>query len=416
VWRLAWRNLWRNSVRTGILGAAMTFSVGLMLASLGMTEDMYSRMLESAEESAGGAVLVHRAGYWEAKTSNLQMSEGDELAGRVAGVEGVRRVYWRALVDGLADSARGRTPVQVQGIDPTEGETLAGIETYVDRGEFLPAGEGPASGRAPIILGDEVAETLEVEVGDKVVMTLSDVGGELTRGLFELRGTFDTGTGMDEGMGWARLADLRDVLGMQSGLHQIGVTAVPGVEAEALKQRITNEVAAGDRNLEVMTWREAVPEMVGFVEMDAAFLYIVLGIIFLVVAFIIANTFMMSVMERVREFGLLSALGLDDRRIVRMLFAEAMWLIAVFVTSGVLLGLALHGALAHWGLDMASMGLTEMEISGVGLSDLVIRSVIRPWDWAVAIVFIVVVTLLSALYPAWRASQLAPQRAMNFYE
>jgi ABC-type lipoprotein release transport system permease subunit len=417
MWRLAWRNLWRNSVRTGILGVAITFSVGLMLAALGMTEDLYSRMLESAEESAGGAVIVQHQGYWASKTSDLYMADGESLAETLAAVAGVERVYRRVFVEGLADSARGRTPVQVRGVDVESGPTMLGIEHNIERGEFLP-GQTQTGGRqrAPIVLGAEIAETLELEVGDKVVVTLSDADGELTRALFELHGTFRTGTQMDEGMAWARMSELQEVAGLNAGVHQLGVTTAPDVDAVTMKERLQGVLKDRDESFEVMTWREAVPEMVGFVQMDSAFLYIYLGVIFLIVAFIIANTFMMSVMERIREFGLLSALGLDDRRIARMLFAEAVWLIAVFVTSGVLVGLALHGALAYWGLDMAAWGMTEMEISGVGLSEMVIRSVIRPRDWALAVGFVVLVTLLSALYPAWRASKLAPQRAMNFYE
>ena len=157
--------------------------------------------------------------------------------------------------------------------------------------------------------------------------------------------------------------------------------------------------------------------MVGFVELDDAFGYIYLAVIFIVVLFAISNTFLMAVMERVREFGLLSALGLPDRRIGALLLAETVVLTALSMALGLALGTAGHLAAQHWGISLGSTwGIDEIEISGIDMADMVIRSTITPVKWVAASVLVAFATLVSALYPAWRATRLAPAEAMRFFE
>jgi ABC-type antimicrobial peptide transport system permease subunit len=155
--------------------------------------------------------------------------------------------------------------------------------------------------------------------------------------------------------------------------------------------------------------------MVGFIEVDDAFLYIYLVVIFAIVAFAIANTFLMAVMERVREFGLLNALGLRGRGVAGLLLTETLLMTTLAMAIGFALGFAGHLAANHWGIPVAIWGVDKMEVSGVDFASLVMRSKITPVKWIAASIMVVLVTLGSALYPAWRASRFAPAEAMRFY-
>jgi ABC-type antimicrobial peptide transport system permease subunit len=155
--------------------------------------------------------------------------------------------------------------------------------------------------------------------------------------------------------------------------------------------------------------------MVGFIEVDDAFLYIYLVVIFAIVAFAIANTFLMAVMERVREFGLLNALGLRGSGVAGLLLTETVLMTAVAMSIGFLLGLAGHLAASHWGIPVSAWGVDSMEVSGVDFASMVMRSKITPIKWVAASILVALVTLGSALYPAWRASRLAPSEAMRFF-
>jgi ABC-type lipoprotein release transport system permease subunit len=289
---------------------------------------------------------------------------------------------------------------------------LRDLSEDVDVGVYL----GDSGRDDPIILGATIVEKLELDLGDRVVLTATQPDGEVTRALFHLTGVIETGLkDVDEIVGITTLEAAQEAVGATGMLTQIGVMTH---SAEA-----SDSVAAGLRawadrrgdGLEVLTWQEAIPEMVGFIEVDDAFLYIYLVVIFAIVAFAIANTFLMAVMERVREFGLLNALGLKGRGVAGLLLTETVLMTLLAMSIGFVLGFSGHLAAAHWGIPASMWGVESMEVSGVDFAAMVMRSKLNPMKWIAASILVALVTVGSALYPAWRASRLAPAEAMRFF-
>jgi ABC-type lipoprotein release transport system permease subunit len=287
------------------------------------------------------------------------------------------------------------------------------VSADVKEGERLEA----SAARAPLLIGRPVAEELEVGPGDRVVLTASGVDGEITRALFHVAGIIETGrTDIDELLAYTTLDAARLALGMSGEVSQVGLLLERGERTAVVKERVERALRGRAEGLEVLTWQEALPEMVGYVEIDDAFLYIYVIVIYVVVIFAIANTFLVAVMERVRELGLLNALGLRGGRIARMILGETTFLVVLSMAVGFLLALGIHFSLVRWGLPMAAFGVDEMELSGVDLSNLVMRSRITPLKWVVASALVGVATVAAAIYPALRAARLAPAEAMRFYE
>ena len=395
LWRMAWRNLWRRRGRTLILGSVIALTYGLSLAGMAMGDDGHERMLEEAAKAAGGDVLVHGQGYWATRGSDVVIDDADSVLASVRGVEGVGAVLPRVLVNGLAATATASRPVLIQGVDPAVEDAWRSVADQLVAGTFLKGGRTD-----PLVLGRRLVDRLGLKLGDRVVLTASDPRGDVTRALFHLTGVLSTGTRqLDETVGYTTVDAARRSVGMGRRLTQIGVLLAPG--------------AAG---LEVLTWPEAVPEMVGYVQLDDAFGYIYLVVIFVVVLFAITNTFLMAVMERVRELGLLSALGLRQERLARLILAETTLLTALAMAVGLTLGLTAHATLQRWGLNVASFGVSDMEISGINMADMVIHSVIVPAKWITASLLVAVASVASAFYPAWRATRMAPAEAMRFFE
>lgn len=410
-WRLAWRNLWRHRSRSWILISVIAFTYAFSLVGISIGDDSHGRMLDEARRVAGGDILVHGEGYWDSKAGDVVIPEGDAVAGLLAGVAGVSSVHPRILVSGLVSTSAASRPVFLQGVDPSVERELRDFEDDLVAGTFL-GGERDD----PLVLGAELVDDLEAELGDRIVLTASGPDGEITRALFHLTGVLDGGVGAGDGMlGFTTVPAAAEALGAGPSLTQIGLLLRPGVDLEDAATRAT-EVLAGAGDLEVLTWREAVPEMVGFVELDDAFGYLYMMVIFVVVLFAITNTFLMAVMERVREFGLLNALGLRDRQVGKMLLAETLVLTGIAMAIGLALATAGHLAADHWGISVAVWGVEEIEISGIDMADMVIRSRIVPVKWLAASVTVAVASLASALYPAWKATRLAPSEAMRFFE
>jgi ABC-type lipoprotein release transport system permease subunit len=300
----------------------------------------------------------------------------------------------------------------LQGIDPRAERALRDLSEDVHQGSFLDQSERDD----PLVLGSVIVEKLELELGDRVVLTATRPDGEVTRALFHLTGVIETGLAeVDEMVGFTTLQAAREALEAPGILTQVGVMYDPAVSPDSVVASIRASVGARAGELEILTWQEAIPEMVGFIEVDNAFLYIYLVVIFAIVAFAIANTFLMAVMERVREFGLLNALGLKGSGIARLLLTETALMTAVAMAVGFLLGLAGHLAVSHWGIPVSAWGVEDMEVSGIDYANMTMYSQIIPIKWISASILVALVTLGSALYPAWRASRLAPAEAMRFF-
>ncbi len=410
--KLAWRNLWRHRTRTLIMGSAVALAYALMLVGISINDDGHQRMAREAAKAAGGDVLVHGAGYWDSRASDIIIEDGPNVLSLVRSVEGVQTALPRILISGLVSTSADNRPILLQGIDPETERVLHDYHEDLVGGTYFVGEQSD-----PLILGARAVERLEAEIGDRIVLTTSGPDGEMTRALFHLSGILEMGTReLDESLGLTTIAAARRALGHETMLTQIGVLTTQAADHDQVASAIRSSVDAVDPGMEVLPWETAIPEMVGLIEIDDAFGYIYFAIIFAVVLFSITNTFLMAVMERVREFGLLNALGLRDVRIGQLLLVESVLMTLLAMGAGFLVGLAGHLAAAHWGIPLSSYGIEEIEISGVDMADLVMYSTINPLKWGIASALVAVTTVASALYPAWRATRLAPAEAMRFYE
>ena len=412
LWKMAWRNLWRHRGRSLIMTSAVALAYALMLLGMGINDDGHARMLAEAARAAGGDVLVHGEGYWETRGGDIVVPDGQAVAERLRALPGVEAAIPRVIVTGLMSTSSDNRPVMLQGVRPELEARLTDHADDLVQGTFL-QDERPD----PLVLGTRLARRLEVDLGDRVVLTATGPDGEVTRALFHLTGLMETGTRqLDEVIGFTTLEAAGRALAMGRAVTQIGLDLADDAAPEAVAAAAREALDSQASGLEVLTWAEAIPEMVGLVELDDAFGRIYMAVIFAVVLFSITNTFLMAVMERVREFGLLNALGLRDRGIGGLMLAETLLMTALAMGAGFVLAYAGHLAVDHWGIAVASYGVEEMEMSGVDMSDLVIYSTIDPIKWLTGSLLVALATIGSALYPAWRASRLAPAEAMRFFE
>jgi ABC-type lipoprotein release transport system permease subunit len=412
LWKMAWRNLWRHRGRTLIMTSAVGLIYALVLVAMGVNDYMHQRMLTEAARAAGGDVLVHADGFWDTRATDLVIPRGDDVTATVAAVPGVEAAIPRVLTMGLVSTAVDSRPVLLQGIRPDLEVRLQDHGRHIVQGTFLDDGR-----RDGIVLGSRLAQRLEVGIGDRVVLTATRPDGEMTRALFHLSGIREVGTReLDEVMGFTTLQAAQAALGMDGAIYQVGVIVAEDARVDSVAARIAAALDAPRAGFEVLEWADAVPEMVGMLQMDAAMDAIFMGILLLVVLFSITNTFLMAVMERVREFGLLNALGLDSRRIGRLMLNETVLLTAIAIAGGLVLGLTGHLAVNHWGIPLSAYGIDEFEMGGIDAADMIIYSTIQPLKWIIVTLAVAGATIASALYPAWRAARLAPAEAMRFYE
>ncbi len=407
--RIAWRNLWRNKTRTAIVVSAIAFSYGLMLFMFGITQDSYAKMEDTIVEAIGGHILIHGDGYWDLPTGGQTVEQPSVRRREIEEMPEVSAVAERVVGYGLIGTAVTSEGAQLRGVRPEDERAFVDLEDRVLEGGIL-TGERDM----PVVIDVEEAATLGVGIGDRVVVTGSEIDGDVTRGLFFVDGILESTPGqIDEGTAFVRLEDLQALLGYGDAVTQIGVRLHDDETRHDVATRLRRQFDG--HQLEVLTWDEAVPEFLALIELDQAMTWVYLLVIIFIVVLGITNTFLMAVMERVREFGLLSALGMGPKSVGVLIMVETAFLAAVGMGAGLVLGLVGHFWVSAHGIDMGAAFDMDIDVSGVSM-EMVIHSHLDLPLWIMGSVVIFLFICVAALYPAWRAMRLAPSEAMRFYE
>jgi ABC-type lipoprotein release transport system permease subunit len=401
VLRLAWRNAWRNPRRTGVVVAAVSIGIAGALLTMALNYGMIFQMVETAIESDLGHLQIHAPGFDANPELSVRLTQGGRAeVGLLEAQHGVRAVARRVRGEGLISSPRASAGVRVVAVEPEREARITLIADSVSAGSYL---DGV---RRRVLLGAELARRLEVDVGDKVVLSVQDLSGELTGEALRVGGLFETPSALlDESTLFLRLSDGQALFGLGDAVSEVVAVADRRSRVSELRDRLASEL--GDR-AEVRSWEELQPALVYMIDVFDQTSWLVYAAVFVAMAFGIANVLLMTVYERTREIGIMRAIGFGRARLVATLIAEAMVVTAV----GLGLGFALALGSVAWlgdGLDLSyfARGLGKF---GIGTH---IVPVLRPSDFGIPVAVALVTALLAAAWPAWRAVRLRPAEAVR---
>ncbi|MBS2033022.1 MAG: ABC transporter permease [Deltaproteobacteria bacterium] len=401
--KIAWRNVGRQRRRSLITATAMAVGVAMSMAAIALTDGMYGRLFEGLVRTHLGDVQVHQADWPKRHALNASFPEASTLKALdgLSGAAGIApRAYGFALV-GLGDQAAG---VRLAGVDPVREARVSLVHGRMVQGRYL-----DAKADHEVILGRELAQTLHAQLGDQIVAVTQAADGSLGNDLFRVVGLFSTGAAdLDRGTAFLHLKDLQELLVIPDRLHEVALAASARDGADALAAEARQALGGG---LEVKTWRQLDPNAATMLSMQDAMAWILLAIVFAVAAFGVLNTMLMAVFERTHELGVLRALGLTPAQVVRMVMLESLMLSVVAGWVGIGLGALLDTYLVRHGLDLSAF---VQGFSWAGVSfDPVMRGEIRlDRIWTVAVA-LVIVAVVSAIWPAVRAARLQPTTAMR---
>ncbi len=399
LFKIALRNLWRNKRRSVITGAAIALGLGMLMFSSGGTDGMTNMMIENATSMAAGHVVVQGKGYQEDPEPAIVVPDSPAVAARLAEELPDAIVLQRVFLDGLLTSPSGAMGVSVSAIDPATEPRVNDVPDKIVEGEFL--GDDPQS----ILLGKTLAESLDVTLGDKVVL-MCQGAEEIESRLFRVHGILSYG--IDEIDGFYAMIPLvaaQEMLGVGQDVTQISVhldSARDTADATALAA-----AAVGGDAVEVLSWQEALPAVAEYVASEQGEIYVMYFIIFFMVGLGIVNTVLMSVLERMREFGVMLSLGATPRRLAALVMLESSLLGLFAAAAGVLLGLAFNYPMMTNGIDMSALYGGSIEVSGFAL-DLVIFSDLDPVKVVGYVIGVWLITVAAAVYPAFKAATLEP--------
>jgi ABC-type lipoprotein release transport system permease subunit len=398
---MAWRNIGRSPRRTGIVVTAVSVGLAGVLLAMAVNYGMVFQMVETAIATELGHLQIHGGGFDRKPGIEIRIENGERLAGdALSGLPGLEAWAPRIRSQGLVFSPRANVGVQVVGIDPVREARVSVLADSIVSGSYL---DGQ---HRKLLLGEKLANRLHVGVGDKLVLSVQDVHGEMTGEAFRVGGLFRTASReLDRGSVFLRIEEGKRLFGLGEAISELVVIAEQREGVADLKRAIEPRLP-GD--LEVRTWGEIQPLLVYFVDLFDQMGWYVYGAVFVAMAFGIANVLLMSVYERIREIGILMAIGMGPRRLVAGIVIES----ALLTLLGVGIGLAV-GTLSVWllrdGIDLSrwAEGLTAY---GVGTK---IVPVIRSKDLVVPTLVAVITAVIASLWPALRAVRIRPADAVR---
>jgi ABC-type lipoprotein release transport system permease subunit len=398
--RMAWRNTWRSPRRAAIVVAAVAVGVAGALLSMAVNYGMVVQMVDTVIATELGHVQVHAAGFDQnPELAALLRDGGAAGVGVLQELDGVRAFARRAIGQGLVSSPRASVGVRVVGIEPEREAAVSLIDDSITAGEYLDGG------RRRALIGEELARRLHVGLGDKLVVSVQDLDGDLTGEALRVGGLFRTPSSeLDRGTLYLRLDESQSLLGLDAAISELVVVADRRSRVRPLRDALATRLPGA----EVRTWEELRPILVYLVDSFDKMAWYLFAAVFVAMTFGIANVLLMAVFERVREIGILLSVGMSRSRLVAMIVVES----ALVTLLGLALGLGgaflLVAALAD-GIDLSrwSAGLTAY---GVGTR---IVPVLRPADLAAPTAVALITAGIASAWPAWRATRLRPAEAVR---
>ena len=401
---MAWRNLWRRRRRTLITLSSIAFGTLLAVIFTAFQDRNFADMIDLAARMTGGHVTLQHPEYLDTPTLSRSVQDTGRLTSLALEDEEVERVVTRIMGFTLLSTASANYGAGFIALDPEaeDEETLSIIEGMEEGAIF------ESSQDRGIILGQRLARNLGTEMGKKVVYTMTDKHGEIVSGLARVSGIVRTGApSLDAGLCLLPIDSLREVLGYAPD-EALQVAAFiddqrkSGEVAGRLKGRVDPQ------KVTAMTWDQIQPDLAGFIAMKVGGAIFMEVLIAIIIAAGIFNTLFVSVMERLREFGIMVAIGFSPGSLFRLVMLESLWLGLVGLGAGAALTVGPYLYLTKTGLDMSAMiGGEGAEVAGVAVSP-IMRVGIFPEHAVLIAVAVFIATMLSGLYPAWRAGRVVP--------
>jgi len=404
--RLAWRNLWRNARRTWLTVSAIAFVTVLMVFLITLQLGSYDLMIDSSLRIFTGQMQVQREGYLEKPQIRKVIPDAQALAQRLRALPALATIGVAVRAQGFALASSGTRSfgVQVVGAEPGFEPKVSTIPNLVKSGRWL---HGLRAQEA--VLGSALAQNLNVKVGDELTLLGSAMDGSVAATVLPVVGVFETGMrDLDRVTVEIPLGTFQDVFGMGHNAHAIVFLAADLKQLPALHAEVARQLPPA-QNLDVLDWERLIPGLKQLTQADWTtgwFMYLAL---IAVVTFSILNTFIMSVLERTREFGIMLALGATPFRIGALVFTETTLLALLGLGIGIGLGLVVAGTLSVTGFTYPGLKefMGEYGLPGYIYPQLSVTSVlIGP---AVILLFI----LVSAFYPALRIRKLEAVEAIH---
>ena len=400
LFKIAWRNIWRNPTRSLVIILAIAIGLWAAIFLLAFSWGMNEQRVREAINNEVSHFQVHAPRFKENYSPRLVIPGGDKVLDQLRKEQPVDAVTWRVVTMGMIGSAKTSNSVRINGIDPPQEAAVTHLKEKLVEGSYF------EENRNPVIISRRLARKLNVKLHSKVVITMQDAGHNIVSGAFRVTGLFETNNSIyDDSNVFVKGTGLQQLLGIGDGFHEIAVILKQNDQLDALLAKYRQAYPG----LRFESWKELMPEIQFMTDAFQQMMNIILVIVLLTLAFGLANIMLMAVLERVREIGLLMAVGMNKVKVFWMVMLETFCLSLAGSPAGILLGYLTVTLLGRTGINLS---FYAEGLSTFGYGNLVYPVLDAHYYVQIALE-VVFITLAAAVFPAYKAVKLRPVEAIR---
>jgi len=400
--KISWRNLWRNSTRTNVTITAVALCIAILIIFQSLIIGLIGKAVYNTTNLVVGEVQIHAAGYLDDRSIYKSLKNIEEI--RAVAKENNIGMVERSYGFGLISSGTKSAGTQFWGIDPESELKYFDFANHIDEGNFL-----TKTSLKKVVLGNKLARSLAAELGTELVIFVQGADGSLGNELFYVTGILgNVADNIDRGAAIILRDDFDILFSTNNLIHEIALNSKGKLEAEEI-QKLMSAKAAG---VAVETWKELMPTIAIMTEKMSVFMLTMFSLIFTIAASLgVMNTLVMSTYDRMKEFGIIRAIGATPWLIIRQVSLEAILLTILASIIGTVIGLSIAIYLQVYGIDISGKG--NLAFGGI-VFDPIWRASVSLKSVFLPVVLMMLTSIVASIYPASIAARIKPVEAIHY--
>lgn len=397
------RNVYRSGNRSLVTIIAMAFACAMMIVFATLMEGFIAGSERNIVSMNVGDIQIHRQGYRDDPDIYNSITDSSTLA------SSIRKLGFtaseRQFAFGLLASDQSSAGVQLRGIDLNFEPTVTQIDQHLMRGDWLNLAD-----QHGVVIGKKLARLLDVSLDDELIFVGQTADGYMANDAFHVRGILKTVSASIDNAGvYMSTEMLRELITLPENAHEIVImrTDRTGDLVMATKQ----VASLANNELEVMNWQQLMPVISRFMETAQIQTFIMLLFTYIAVASVVLNAMLMSVFERINEFGIMKAIGVRPWQIVQLVYAEIIIHTMLASVIGVIVGVAISWYLQLHGIDMSSIA-EGISFAGIAM-DPIWYAQLSTKSLVIPVLFLFVIAFIAVIYPATKVALIRPLAAIH---
>lgn len=374
-----------------------------------MQTGYYDYMIDSSVRTYTGHIQIQGKDYWEKRSFEESMILDDEMINKVNEIDGVEMSVKRMETFSLISYGMVTRVIQVVGIDPEEENALTSLKDKIVKGEYL------SDNSRGILLAEGLAELLKVDIGDSILIYGQGLYGVTAAELIPVQGLVRfTLPSQNKSFAYLSLPHAQWVYSAPERLTSLSIMLDNRKKINSIQNEIKALFEQNNENsgevYDIMTWEELSPELVQYIQIDNAQGIIMLGILYIVIAFGIFGTIMMMTAERVKEFGILISVGMKKWKLYLVTTLETIFISFIGVIAGAVVSLPLLIYFVNNPIPLTGDMADAIVAWGF---DPILPFALYPGMFIAQVWTVLAIALVSGLYPLNFIRKIKPVEAMR---